>query len=72
MSMPYRHTQRATVILLVCFAIAVLGVAIAWVAGPVPAFFIVAIQIAVAVVFHSLTAAANCAGILVRVSGPIG
>jgi hypothetical protein len=55
MSMPYRHTQLATVILLVCFAIAVLGVAIAWVAGPMPAFFVVAIQIAVAVVFHSLT-----------------
>jgi hypothetical protein len=55
MSMPYRHTQLATVILLVCFGIAVFGVAIAWVAGPMPAFFIVAIQIAVAIVFHSLT-----------------
>jgi hypothetical protein len=55
MVMPYRHTQPARTILLICFAVAVLGVAIGWLAGAMPAILILVIQIAVAVVFHSLT-----------------
>jgi hypothetical protein len=53
--MPYRHTQRGTLITLVCLVLAALDAAIAWRTGQWPPVVVLIILIAVAVLFSSLT-----------------
>ena len=57
--MPYRHTQRGTLIMFLCLVFAALDAAIAWRSGqwlPVVALIIL---IAIAFVFSSLTVEVN-------------
>src|SRR5580658_1726093 len=55
MAMPYRHTQRGSLILFVCLAFAAIDAAIAWRTGQWPAVLVLILLLAVAVVFSSLT-----------------
>jgi hypothetical protein len=54
--MTYRHTQPGTLVLAVCVAIGLLGVALSWGSGATaPAIITLIVVIAVAVLFSSLT-----------------
>jgi hypothetical protein len=54
--MIYRHTQRGTLILTICFAGAVLGLALSWRSGQwPPTLFMLVVMAAAATLFSSLT-----------------
>lgn len=53
--MPYRHTQRGTWIVLPCLALAVVCAVIAWRTGQWLAVAAIVVELAVAIVFSSLT-----------------
>lgn len=53
--MPYHHTQRGLVILFVCLAAGAFGAAVTWRSGQMPMIVMLAVLVAVAVLFHSLT-----------------
>jgi hypothetical protein len=55
MAMPYRHTQRGSLIMFVCLAFAAVDAAIAWRSGQWSAAPVMIPLFAVAVVFSSLT-----------------
>jgi hypothetical protein len=56
MSMIYRHTQRGTLILIMCLAAAAFGLAMSWRSGHwPPALIMLAVMIVVATLFSSLT-----------------
>ena len=57
--MPYRHTQRSPWIVIPCLAFAALDAVIAWRSGQWALVFAVAVLIAVAIVFSSLTVEVN-------------
>jgi hypothetical protein len=53
--MPYRHTQRGTLIMSLCLALAALDAAIAWRTGQWPPVVVLIVLVAVAFIFSSLT-----------------
>jgi hypothetical protein len=53
--MPYRHTQRGTLTIILCLAFAAFDAAIVWRSGQWPAAAVAVALVAVAVVFSSLT-----------------
>ena len=57
--MPYHHTQRGILIVVVCLALALLNAAIVWRSGQWSAAIILITLIAVALVFSSLTVEIN-------------
>lgn len=57
--MPYHHTQRGILIVVVCLALALLNAAIVWRSGQWSAAIILITLIAVALVFSSLTVEVN-------------
>jgi hypothetical protein len=59
MDMPYHHTQRGILIVVVCLAFALLNAAIVWRSGQWSAAIILITLIAVALVFSSLTVEIN-------------
>ena len=59
MDMPYHHTQRGILIVVVCLALALLNAAIVWRSGQWSAAIILITLIAVALVFSSLTVEIN-------------
>ena len=54
-AMPYRHTQRGTLTIILCLAFAAFDAAIVWRSGQWPAAFVAVVLVAIAVVFSSLT-----------------
>jgi len=59
MAMTYHHTQRGTLIVIVCLALALIDAAIVWRVGQSSAAIPLIALIAVAVVFSSLTVEVN-------------
>jgi len=59
MDMPYHHTQRGILIVIVCLAFALLNAAIVWRSGQWSAAIILITLIAIALVFSSLTVELN-------------
>jgi hypothetical protein len=59
MDMPYHHTQRGILIVVVCLAFALLNAAIVWRSGQWSAAIILITLIAIALVFSSLTVEVN-------------
>ena len=57
--MPYHHTQRGILIVVVCLALALLNAAIVWRSGQWSAAIILITLIAIALVFSSLTVELN-------------
>jgi hypothetical protein len=57
MAMPYQHTQRGTLILVTCLALAVFVAAMMWRSGQWPMLAGLIVLIVVAVLFSSLTVA---------------
>ena len=57
--MPYRHTQRGTLTVAVCLAVAGFAAATAWRSGQWPAAIVPIVLVAAAVMFSSLTVAVN-------------
>ena len=57
--MPYHHTQRGILIVVVCLAFALLNAAIVWRSGQWSAAIILITLIAIALVFSSLTVEVN-------------
>jgi hypothetical protein len=55
MAMPYRHTQRGTLTIILCLAFAAFDAAIVWRSGQWPAAAVAVVLVAVALVFSSLT-----------------
>jgi hypothetical protein len=53
--MPYRHTQRGTLIVISCLALAVFCALLAWRTGQWILVAVIVVELAVAVVFSSLT-----------------
>ena len=53
--MPYRHTQRGTLTIILCLAFAAVDAAIVWRSGQWPAATVAVVLVAVALVFSSLT-----------------
>ena len=53
--MPYRHTQRGTLTIILCLAFAAFDAAIVWRSGQWPAAAVAVVLVAVALVFSSLT-----------------
>jgi hypothetical protein len=75
MAMTYHHTQRGTLIVIVCLALALIDAAIVWRVGQSSAAIPLIALIAVAVAFSSLTVEVNGKELrwyLVRDFGPIG
>ncbi len=59
MDMPYHHTQRGILIVVVCLAFALLNAAIVWRSGQWSAAIILITLMAIALVFSSLTVELN-------------
>ena len=57
--MPYRHTQRGTLITFLCLVLAAVDAAIAWRTGQWSPVAVLIILVAVAVIFSSLTVEVN-------------
>src|SRR6202051_1687408 len=57
--MPYRHTQRGTLITFLCLVLAAVDAAIAWRTGQWSPVAVLIILVAVAVIFSSLTGEVN-------------
>jgi len=55
MAMPYRHTQRGTLTIILCLAFAAFDAAIVWRSGQWPAAAVAVVLVAAALVFSSLT-----------------
>jgi hypothetical protein len=53
--MPYRHTQRGTLTIILCLAFAAFDAAIVWRSGQWPAAVVAVVLLTVALVFSSLT-----------------
>ena len=54
-AMPYRHTQRGTLTIILCLAFAAFDAAFVWRSGQWPAAAVMVVLLAVALVFSSLT-----------------
>jgi putative component of toxin-antitoxin plasmid stabilization module len=57
--MPYRHTQRGTLIMFLCLVLAAVDAAIAWRTGQLMPVAVLIILVAVAFLFSSLTVEVN-------------
>jgi hypothetical protein len=57
--MPYRHTQRGTLIIFLCLVLAAIDAAIAWRTGQWSPVVVLIILVAVAFIFSSLTVEVN-------------
>ena len=53
--MPYRHTQRGTLTIIICLVVAAFDAAIVWRSGQWPAAVVAVVLVAVAGLFSSLT-----------------
>ncbi len=53
--MPYRHTQRGTLTILVCLVLAALDAALVWFGGQWPAAAVLLVAVVVSFLFSSLT-----------------
>jgi hypothetical protein len=53
--MPYRHTQRGTLTIIICLVVAAFDAAIVWRSGQWPAAVVAVVLVAVAWLFSSLT-----------------